>query len=150
MIARVLLAICCCASAWAQGGGPPVRLAVHLVISCSAQGAGPAVRSPGVDTPICLDQTPFLTEKDVQGAEMHINSKGHPTVFLTFHDAAAMRELDITRKNVGNRVAILINGRVVSAPAVASSSRLLFIDGNFTEKQAQSLAESFNKTAGIR
>jgi len=127
--------------------GPPVTLAVHLLVDCSSDGAGQHIRLPGMEASRCLDRTPFLTQKDVASAELHTNSKGHPTIFLTFHEDAAIRELDITRRNVGNRVAIVVNGRVVAAPEVASSSRLLYIDGNYTDKQAQSLVSAFNKLA---
>ncbi|HUA62878.1 MAG TPA: hypothetical protein VML19_29250 [Verrucomicrobiae bacterium] len=127
--------------------GPPVTLAVHLLVACSNGGASQPVRLPGVDASQCLDRAPFLTQKDVASAELHTNSKGHPTIFLTFHEDAALRELDITRRNVGSRVAIVVNGRIVAAPEVASSSRLLYIDGNYTEKQAQSLVSAFNRLA---
>jgi len=129
---------------------PPVTLQVHLLVPCAAQGAGRPVRLSGMESPLCLDRTPFLTEKDVASAELHNNSKGRPTVFLTFHDDAAVRELDITRRNVGGRVGIVVNGRIVSAPVVSSSSRLLYIDGNYTEKQAEALVSAFNKTAGLK
>jgi len=126
---------------------PPVSLSVHLVVACSNAGAGPAVDLPGVPNGQCLEKTPFLTQRDVASAELHTNSKGHPTVFLTFHDAGALREWEITRKNVGGRVGIVVNGRLVAAPAVSQSSRLLYIDGNFAEKQALDLVTAFNKLA---
>jgi preprotein translocase subunit SecD len=150
MFPRLLFALTgLCLAAPAQSP-PPVTLAVHLLVACSAPGAGQPVRLPGVEASRCLDHTPFLTQNDVASAEIHTNSKGRPTVFLTFRDEAAVRELDITRRNVGNRVGIVVNGRIVSAPEVVSSSRLLYIDGNYTEKDAQALVAAFNKIAGLK
>jgi len=147
---RLLLALLFCGVTAFPQNSAPVTLAVHLLVPCAGPGAGRPVRLPGVDPSLCLDKTPFLTEKDVASAELHNNSKGRPNVFLTFHEEAAVRELDVTRRNVGGRVAIVVDGRIVSAPAVSSSSRLLYIDGNYTEKQAQALVAAFNKIAGLR
>ncbi len=129
---------------------PAVTLAVHVLVACSSPGAGQPVRYPGAATPQCLSPAPFLTHQDVQSAELRQNSKGSPVVFLTFHEDAAVRELEITRKNIGNRVGILVNGRVAAAPTVAASSRFLYIDAGYTAQQAQALVAAFNRQAGIR
>jgi len=127
----------------------PATLAVHLVVACSSNARQP-LSLPGVEPSLCLDRTPFLTQKDVQSAELRKNSKGHPQVFLTFHEDAAIRELEITHKNIGSRVGILVNGIVVSAPTIAAASRFVYIDANFTEKQAQALVAAFNQRSGTR
>ena len=129
---------------WAQHGAkPPVTLAVHVLVPCGT-GAGERVKVEGASDRLCLDQKPFLTEADVQSAEIQINRKGRPMVFLTFHNEAAVRELQVTRKNIGNRVGIVLNGRVVATPVIAAASRLLYIDGNFTRPQADEIVMAFN------
>lgn len=134
---------------WAQPGAPrPVTLAVHILVPCGP-GSGRAVPVPGSDS-LCLEHTPFLTEADVQSAEIQINSKGRPTVFLTFHSDAAVRELQVTQKNKGNRAAILLDGKVVSTPTIAASSRLLYIDGNFSRPQADEIVMAFNRYLSSR
>jgi preprotein translocase subunit SecD len=139
------------ANGLAQTASPAaVTLAVHLLVACSGPNAGQPVRFPGVDASLCLDRTPFLTGRDVRSAELRTNSLGHPEVFLTLHEDAAIRELGITRKNIGNRVAIVVNGRVAMAPAIAAASRFLYIEANYTAKQAQSLVDAFNRQAGNR
>jgi preprotein translocase subunit SecD len=129
---------------------PPVTLAVHVLVGCSSQGAGRPAGVAGVDASLCLARAPFLTHKDVQSAELRQNSKGRPVIFLTFHEDAAVRELEITRKNLGNRVGIVVNGRVAAAPAIAAASRFLYIDGGYTAKQAEALVAALNRQAGIR
>ncbi len=71
-------------------------------------------------------------------------------VFLTLRESAAIRELEVTRKNIGLRVGIVVNGRVVAAPTVMASSRFVYISANYTAKQAQELVDAFNKLAGNR
>jgi hypothetical protein len=71
-------------------------------------------------------------------------------VFLTFHEDAAVRELSVTRNNIGGRVGIVVNGQVAAAPTIAASSRFLYIDAGYTAKQAQALVDGFNRQAGIR
>jgi preprotein translocase subunit SecD len=64
-------------------------------------------------------------------------------VFLTFHRNAAMRELQVTLKNIGNHIAIVLNGRVLSTPTVEAGSRMLYLDGGFTQAQALALVRGF-------
>lgn len=146
----LLLLLAAAALGPAQTPAPLVTLEVRLVVACPAQGTGQRVAIPGVETPECLDAPPFLTERDVRSAEVRQNSKGHQMVFLTFQERAAIRELDITLKNTGHRVAILVNGRVAAAPEISTGSRFLYIDGGYTQKQAGELAAAFNRQAGLR
>jgi hypothetical protein len=152
MALRTLLLLpCVLVIGFAQGvPAPPVTLAVHLLVACSSHGSGQPVELPGGDAPLCLARTPFLTQKDVQSAELRQNSQGHQVVFLTFHEDAAIRELEITRQNIGNRVGIVVNGRVAAAPAIAASSRFLYIDTGYAAKQVQALVAAFNRQAGNR
>jgi preprotein translocase subunit SecD len=122
-------------------------LKVHLTQPCSSPTASRPQKDPGAPGSICLDRTPFLTTADVESAQIHTNAAGHPVIMLAFKHEAAMRELQVTRKNIGNRVAILLNGRVVAAPKIPGASRMLFIDGNFTQPQADALVAGFNREA---
>lgn len=54
-----------------------------------------------------------------------------------------MRELQVTLKNIGNHIAIVLNGRVLSTPAIAAGSRMLYLDGGFTQAQALALVRGF-------
>ena len=128
---------------WAQNGGkPPVTLAVRLVVPCGSPAAGTPVKSLAG---LCLDKKPFLTETDVESAEVHPGSGGRHLILLTFHHDAAMRELQVTLKNVGNRVAIVLDGRPLGAPTITSGSRLLYLDGGFTEHEAEDIVGAFNR-----
>lgn len=128
----------------------PVTLAVHIMVACPPGAPDSAAKLQTPAGPLCLDRKPFLTQDDVEAAEIQPGSKGSPTVFLTFHKDAAMRELQITRKNIGNHVAIVLNGRVVGTPLISAASRLLYIDGNYTQPEAEAVVGAFNRLVAAR
>jgi preprotein translocase subunit SecD len=127
---------------------PTGALEVRLVVSCSVPHAGKPVKDPAGAGQICLDRTAFLTTTDIESAEARHNSAGHWVVFLTFHNDAAMRELQVTLRNIGHRVAILLDGQAVAAPTISSGSRFLFVDGGFTQTRAEEIAAGFNERGG--
>jgi preprotein translocase subunit SecD len=128
----------------ASAGTERVTLEVRLVVPCSNPNAGPPLKDPDAAGSICLDRTPFLTEHDVESAEIHRKADKSPVIFLTFHHDAAMRELQVTLRHIGGRVSIAVNGRVISAPKISGGSRLLFVDGKFTEARAVAIVQAFN------
>ena len=128
-------------------GTPRVALEVRLVVPCSSHDAGKPVKDPDAASSVCLDRTPFLTDRDVESAEVRRSGSGRVVIFLTFHSDAAMRELQVTLKNVGNRVGIVLNGNLVSAPRISGGSRFLFIDGGFTRAQAEAMVSALNAQA---
>jgi preprotein translocase subunit SecD len=134
-------------AACAQSANPRASLQVRLASPCSGKEAARPMKDPDDAGTLCLERTPFLTERDVESAQIHRNAAGHPVILLTFRHEAAMRELQVTMKNIGNRVGIVLNGRLLSAPRISAASRLLFVDGNFTQAQAESLVEAFNAEA---
>jgi len=145
MKARVILLLAAaCARGFCQNTQrPAVTLAVDLLVPCSGPHTGQPITVKGGSERLCLDGQPFLTEKDVESAEVRQNSAGQPVVFLTFHQNAARRELQVTLKNIGNRIGIVLDGRVIATPAIAAGSRMLYLDGGFTQAQALALVNAF-------
>jgi preprotein translocase subunit SecD len=125
----------------------PVALSVHLLVACSPAATVKVKVGGGAQ---CLDPKPFLTQQDVESAEVQRNSKGKPVIFLTFRNEAARRELQITRQNIGNPVAIVLNGKVVFVPIISAASRFLYIDGDFKQDEAVALVTSFNHHSAAR
>jgi type II secretory pathway pseudopilin PulG len=66
------------------------------------------------------------------------------TVLLT--DAGGRRFADLTRTNIGRRLAIVWNGRVLSAPVIRSAitTRQVMITGNFGYTESQLLVDVLN------
>lgn len=85
----------------------------------------------------------LVTGKDLKDAQASpgTNGKG-ASVDLEFNDAGAKLFADATAKNVGKRIAIVIDNEVISAPTVDEPipSGKAQITGNFTAEEAQNLA----------
>ena len=70
-------------------------------------------------------------------------------VRLEFNDEGKQLVSDITTKNVGKRIAIFLDGQLLSAPTVqnAITDGVAIITGNFTVKDAKELASRLNSGA---
>lgn len=84
-----------------------------------------------------------LTGKDLQNATTTFDqNNGAPTVQLTFTSAGTKKFADITSRNVGKIVAIVLDNVVVEAPRVNEPilTGSAVISGSFTTEQAKSLS----------
>ncbi|ANZ38655.1 hypothetical protein BBK82_23925 [Lentzea guizhouensis] len=74
------------------------------------------------------------------------NSTGHHTVTIEFDPQGAKTFGDFTAANIGSRIAILVNGRVLSAPTIQSAipGGVVNIAGRLTKDQADQLAAQLN------
>jgi preprotein translocase subunit SecD len=92
---------------------------------------------------------PYLVKKDaaligdlLQDAQVTIGDFNEPAVSVTF-DSKGAREFDlVTAANVGNRMAIVLDGKVYSAPRINEriSGGRAVISGTFTTNEANDLA----------
>ncbi|MDD5429025.1 MAG: protein translocase subunit SecD, partial [Candidatus Omnitrophica bacterium] len=94
---------------------------------------------------------PLLLEKDASlTGDLLVNAKtefsssgfGEPYVSLTFNSKGAQLFANVTAANVGKRLAIVLDGKVVSAPVIreAIPSGQAQISGNFSVEQANDLS----------
>ncbi|HVZ12331.1 MAG TPA: protein translocase subunit SecD [Patescibacteria group bacterium] len=91
-----------------------------------------------------------LTGKDLQKAQVVYGSQnGTPQVQLNFSSAGSKYFADITQRNVGKPVAIVLDNSVVSAPVVQQAilNGSAVISGNFTDQTAKNLAIQLNAGA---
>ena len=65
-----------------------------------------------------VDKRVYLTEKDVDKVKRSKLPDGSPSIDLMFDQTASLTLEDITSKNVGRTVAILVDGKVVIAPKI--------------------------------
>ena len=69
------------------------------------------------------------------GASPDKDTTGKPCLRIWFDSRGAKRIAELTRATIGRDLAIVIDGRIVSAPAVASQiSSVAMISGNFTDE----------------
>lgn len=79
---------------------------------------------------------------DLSGARQDFDETGEASISFSLHPAGAKRFGDETRKNVGQRFAIVLDDRIVSAPTIQSpitggSGR---ITGSLTIEEAEQMA----------
>ena len=88
-----------------------------------------------------------LTEKDIKAAKVVRTHRGAAVgVKLTW--SAARRLASLTDQHTGYRLAIIVDGRVVSAPLIkGKTGRLMIIAGSFTQDEAKALAAALDGRA---
>ena len=101
-------------------------------------------RSQEDNVPLLLEKKAALTGESLTNAAVHFSqtSFNEPVVALQFNSEGAKKFADITAANVGRRLAIVLDGKVQSAPNIkeAIPSGEAVISGRFSVEQAQDLA----------
>ncbi len=81
-----------------------------------------------------------VTGRDLSNASPGRGQFGQPIVEFTFTPTGAQAFGELTGQNVGNGLAIVLDGRVVSAPVIKSRiAERGQIEGNFTQQEVQDL-----------
>jgi preprotein translocase subunit SecD len=84
----------------------------------------------------------YVTGKSLEDAKTTFDNLGRPVVTLEFDKEGAEKFDQATAANVGRQIAIVLDGKVISAPVVQEriSGGSAQISGNFTTAEAQRLA----------
>ena len=129
--------------------GSTAKLTFHRVESWEARSQQRprvgSIRVPAADEPIdyILQQRPMLQGERLSQASAGIDSRtGGPIVSFRFDSEGATEFAQITSENVGRQFAIVLDGKVISAPVIqepiiGGSGQ---IQGNFTVAETSSLA----------
>jgi preprotein translocase subunit SecD len=110
-----------------------------------------APRKPGeVAEVLNVQRTPLIDQKALKSACVQSEpASGLPYVQLTFTEQGAKRFAEVTAQNIHKRLAIVIDGKLFSAPMVESqiTGGSAQITGNFSQKEATDLAAKLNDAA---
>jgi SecD/SecF fusion protein len=89
-----------------------------------------------------VQKTVLLDENGVKSAGVRTDAVGHPQIEITFSDAGRKRFAEITREKVGQRLAIIIDGRLYCAPIIRAEipDGKAEISGSFSKEEANTLA----------
>ncbi len=88
-----------------------------------------------------LDKVPVITGQDLKTAYVGVDEFGQPAVNFELKGEAAEKFGKFTEENIGKRLAIVLDNKVVSAPVIRSRiSDRGQITGNFTTEEARDLA----------
>ena len=151
------------------GCAAPKQSAGYFEIRMAAGDARPGhlqARVPQLSKPIYVSPTIEFTEADVKKAEVLKSESGTkylrspsrpdqairirgrglgPAVGITLTWAASRKLERLTTENKGSRLAILVAGRVISAPLITGVVRKrMLIYGGFTQQDAELLATILN------
>lgn len=91
-----------------------------------------------------------LTGKEFKRASLEFDQRtGAPQITLQFDAEGTKKFADITSRNIGKRVAILLDGQILSAPTVqtAITDGRAIITGQFTVQEAKELVTRLNSGA---
>lgn len=134
-----------------------VRLSFHLVADPGVQASGAIVTLPYDATlnPAAagLDERVFanaaLSGDRVFSAVTAVDYNGAPGVRVRFDADGAARFATMTEQNLGRRIAIVLDGRIVSAPVVRGviTGGEALITGAFSDAEARALADNLNAGA---
>lgn len=143
LVGLALLSLILASVATSQAVAVPVghqSVSIRLVDDISAPGRGDdrvAIAEPGAGKPQALW---LKREGGISGdivAEAHVVTGPHGKVLIefTFTPEAGSEFAALTRQNVGRRLAIVVNGRILTAPMVREPilSGKVQIDGNFAD-----------------
>ena len=95
-------------------------------------------------------------EGEIEGpfvADAHIGTaEGEPVVLFTLTPEAAERFASLTRANIGHRVAMVVNGKVVLNTLVGGEAPVnsLQLSGNFTDAEARAIAADMMRARATR
>jgi len=99
---------------------------------------------PGDEEPLLLKKEAVLTGEALKNAYVRFDSSafGQPIVTLEFNPEGTKKFAEITANNVGRRLAIVLDGKLQSAPRIKEEipSGEAVISGRFTLEKAQDLA----------
>ena len=75
------------------------------------------------------------------------DSNGKPAIEIRFTMAGSTKFAKVTTEHMGKRLAIVFNGKVISAPTIRSKiSTKALITGNFTKEAADGIAKAIMKS----
>ena len=97
-----------------------------------------------------LQKTVLLDQSALKSAKVVKDALGLPQIDIRFTDAGRKRFAEITRQHLHERLAMVIDGKLLSAPVIQSEipSGEAIITGNFSEAEANALAAKINAAAG--
>jgi preprotein translocase subunit SecD len=92
----------------------------------------------------------LLDETMLKSASVGKDHFGHSQIDLTFNEAGKKKFAEVTRENLHKQLAVLIDGKIYTAPVIASeiSAGKAVITGDYSEAEVKELAKRLNEAAG--
>ncbi|MDR2769756.1 MAG: protein translocase subunit SecD [Puniceicoccales bacterium] len=96
--------------------------------------------------PIAVKRLPEMTGTSIKRAQPVIDSYGHHEISLQMTDFGKERFAKVTKNNLHKRLAIVLDGKIYSAPVIQSeiTNGQASISGKFTQREALDLSHVLN------
>jgi preprotein translocase subunit SecD len=100
-----------------------------------------------VNKTVLIDQSDLQTTTVATSTPATGNDPGKPEIDVVFTPKGSKRLAEVTRQSINKRLAIIINGRIVSAPMIRTEipGGTAVISGNFTKSEATELSNKINQ-----
>jgi preprotein translocase subunit SecD len=120
-----------------------VTVEFYIAESSAAAGLKQAKVEGRNDDLVYLHETPVLTREDIAEAHVIMDKNNQPAIDIAFTKAGQAKIGKATQENIGKRLAIVVNGKVISAPRVGSTiAEHAQISGVFSKAEAEKLAQT--------
>ena len=117
-------------------------VALRRVVAADAPGAE-WLPATGIEEGLWVERDVVAADDNLLVARAITDATGHPALSLRFDAGAAQRIAAFTRAHVGERLAVVVDGRVLTAPVIRSeiTGGSLMVEGRFTAEEVGSLAD---------
>jgi len=97
-----------------------------------------------------VEKTPLMDHTAISSATVTTNASGAPQIEIEFSQTGRDQFARITKENINKRLAIVLDGKLYSAPVIRSeiSGGKAQISGSFSEDEARELASKINEAIG--
>lgn len=120
---------------------PAVKLELRRAEKEPAEGLTEATVEGSKDK-VYLHKTAELTNDDIAKAEVSEDERKQPCISITFTKEGSAKINKITEEHKNKPLAILVNGKVISAPVIKSViSDKAMITGKFTKEEVERIVK---------
>jgi preprotein translocase subunit SecD len=147
----LLVALLCFALVSRAETVAPHRFELHMLFQSAAPDRM-MVKMAGQTDEVYIDQAALMNESASSSAKATPDARGSWKIEVQLTDAGARRFSEITGKNIGGRLAFVVDGIVVSAPVIHQqiTGPGLVIAASLTEERAIDLAAKLSPIAKPR
>ncbi|HKB39301.1 MAG TPA: hypothetical protein VKD72_22880 [Gemmataceae bacterium] len=130
-------------ASWAPGDDQPkVKVELRLAETKSAEGLTEATVA-GTTTKVYLHKEAVITNDDIADAQATVDANKALAVEITFTKEGQKKIARATEDHKDKPLAILLDGKVISAPVIKSViTDKAMITGNFTKGEVEQLART--------
>jgi hypothetical protein len=124
---------------------PGSRLQFRLVADANDPAPADTLADPASKEPLRVRRAVLLDESAVARASVTVSSENTVSVAVDFNEAGAKRLAEVTGANIGRRLAIVFDGKLLSAPTIRSALHdQAVITGQFTVAEAEVIVNALN------